>query len=1314
MKRKWLALLLSCTMVVNTGVLPVAATTLDSESTVVEQVNQDDTEVPAEEGTLKAESNFEEIAEDGDTLPVDLESDTCWTEGEKARTIQLGEENNIKDVFDYAAIAEKLDTSRYQISEIDVTVGENTLKHKVDADNKEDKTTAEEISECFGENFVISEDAQEENFIGDGKVALAGTAKENVTIQVIFEKNEKIAESDQEEQAKEDANESEDTQPEQDAAEQASERTLLGSIKIQGVSDSFAFDKTTGEATAYVGTDVDSIGFTAYTTSGGRDYQIQLALKYTGMDGQEQSLSRSAGSTVWMNSPFLYKNGKENVLHITATKGDVTEEYTLTVKRQADLQDITLEDQDGNPIETEPAFNRTTTEYATTVLDSVKKVKVKATDFVASTYPDESKVSFNGTVSEDDTYEMDLKSGENKIVIKAENGADKVTEYTVTINQVSAINLTVETDPANAQFCLYNAKGERIYPENGIYKELFPEMDYTYTVACSGYVGQSGTLNCTESTTKKFELEKAADSEPLPKMDVDYGGFRADSNNQSVVSSKTPVTKESIEVKWEKQIGDSVSASSGSAPIIVNNRMYVVSGTNPAKLYVLDKETGEVLKSSDCFTNANFNLQPATYGDGMIFVPLKDGIQCFNADTLESLWCYRHPVKGSGTIAVNSPIRYEDGRVYFGVQYTMHNSYFVCLTTTDEDPSNPTEEKTALWTNYGNSYQWSGSWTNEKYVFAVDEPGNLLVMDKNTGETVQKVETTSSSDTAHRGDVCWYDGRIYYASGGYLYSYNLTADGKLDLENTIEPLYFGGSSAGTPAIYNNRIYLGISSGSTFGEDGAAILVANIDKTNGALSKAYLVPTKSDFNYCQTSGLISNAYEDEDGYVYVYFLVNSARGALYMVKDKAGMTEPDKDSGLFYVPNHQQYCISSAVADKDGTLYLKNDGGWQYAIHPADSYLKTVEITGGNAVIDNGNGFTGNITEHSVAVDMDTTSVTFNLVPTEGSEVRINGVSGGKQDIALTGDETTVKVELIKGEATKTYTFTIVRGPVLGSMRVEDEDGLTVAMNPSFEKTKTEYIANIDDPNSYGIWETYVYFSKANETDTVKVTAVSGVGDGKGNYLPEGKEVQTKVFKGETYAVVPYVDNSVGAQVSATVKFTVTSEDGKQSRSYLVTLCTNNALPILTLGENPVQDRTENSAKVTVSANKEGTLYHLAQKTDVKAPDADTIQKDGKSVKAAVGENTLDITDLTGDGYTVYMILKQEDGTVSSVKSVTIKETRLKGDMNNDGGVDLTDVSQLLNKVTAGEEVSLAVGDMNGDGKIDLTDVSKLLEIVTKG
>lgn len=78
---------------------------------------------------------------------------------------------------------------------------------------------------------------------------------------------------------------------------------------------------------------------------------------------------------------------------------------------------------------------------------------------------------------------------------------------------------------------------------------------------------------------------------------------------------------------------------------------------------MLDKETGEILKSSDCFMNAGFNLIPVTYGDGMIFVPLGGGIQCFNASTLESLWCYK-----GRTGSCNSPIRYENGRIYVGFQ----------------------------------------------------------------------------------------------------------------------------------------------------------------------------------------------------------------------------------------------------------------------------------------------------------------------------------------------------------------------------------------------------------------------------------------------------------------------------------------------------------------------------------------------------------------------------------------------------------------------------------------------------------------------
>ena len=85
-----------------------------------------------------------------------------------------------------------------------------------------------------------------------------------------------------------------------------------------------------------------------------------------------------------------------------------------------------------------------------------------------------------------------------------------------------------------------------------------------------------------------------------------------------------------------------------------------------------------------------------------------------------------------------------------------------------------------------------------------------MVMDKNTGVTVQRIQTKADKV---RSDVSYYNGRIYFSTqSGYLHSYNLTADGKVDLENLIEPLYFGGASTCTPAIYNNRLYIGISGG----------------------------------------------------------------------------------------------------------------------------------------------------------------------------------------------------------------------------------------------------------------------------------------------------------------------------------------------------------------------------------------------------------------------------------------------------------------------------------------------------------------------
>jgi len=54
-------------------------------------------------------------------------------------------------------------------------------------------------------------------------------------------------------------------------------------------------------------------------------------------------------------------------------------------------------------------------------------------------------------------------------------------------------------------------------------------------------------------------------------------------------------------------------------------------------------------------------------------------------------------------------------------------------------------------------------------------------------------------------------------------------------------------------------------------------------------------------------------------------------------------------------------------------------------------------------------------------------------------------------------------------------------------------------------------------------------------------------------------------------------------------------------------------------------------------------------------------------------------------------------------------TSIKGDINDDGEVDVTDVVELIDMVLGG--IYDSVGDINGDGEVDVTDVVELIDIV---
>jgi hypothetical protein len=111
-------------------------------------------------------------------------------------------------------------------------------------------------------------------------------------------------------------------------------------------------------------------------------------------------------------------------------------------------------------------------------------------------------------------------------------------------------------------------------------------------------------------------------------------------------------------------------------------------------------------------------------------------------------------------------------------------------------------------------------------------------------------------------------------------------------------------------------------------------------------------------YPQSSGLLSTAYKNSDGYNYVYFTDNYTPGIIRALKDKPGadsVVSPMTDTVgagatattytdiapalLTPVGSQAQYCIGSVIPDNEGTLYLKNDSSHLMAIGSRNKSLE---------------------------------------------------------------------------------------------------------------------------------------------------------------------------------------------------------------------------------------------------------------------------------------------------------------------------------------------------------------------------------------
>ena len=362
-------------------------------------------------------------------------------------------------------------------------------------------------------------------------------------------------------------------------------------------------------------------------------------------------------------------------------------------------------------------------------------------------------------------------------------------------------------------------------------------------------------------------------------------------------------TPDDCVLKWATQIGEGWQKSAGE-PVIIGDKIVIMAGD---EIHAVNKATGEIVRSASMAEEQSYGYVAPTYAGDKIYMNLSNGtIQAFDAQTLESVWVYKHPGGGKGMTAVT----YSDNTVFTGFWdgETKYDDFVALDISTGE----------LKWSKTVNGgFYWTGAYcTDSAVIFGTDDGSDkvshIYSCNKETGEVISCIDVENKGDI--RSSVTYYNGRIFVTTkGGYIISAALS-------DNVLSDVKYGeigAASTSTPVIYNDRIYIGASDKTISVFDCAT------------LDKLFSVPVTA---YPQCTPLISTYYSDT-GYIYLYTTYNKTPGGVTLIKIKEDATAAEDCTviELYNAQGYEQYCISNVICDNEGTLYYKNDSGYLFAL-----------------------------------------------------------------------------------------------------------------------------------------------------------------------------------------------------------------------------------------------------------------------------------------------------------------------------------------------------------------------------------------------
>ena len=646
-----------------------------------------------------------------------------------------------------------------------------------------------------------------------------------------------------------------------------------------------------------------------------------VTLKYG--DGKEKNITMTNSSP--KNAQCILPGKNTFTIEVSGTGKD-TITYTFHLNLIPTLTELTFDTGDYEQF-TDKAFAFGTFEYTLTIpegADSVTFHAVPRKDNYAVTYNDSPSPAV-------------AMQGVDKVYVKVSVGeGDHKLEniYMVNIDKKKSSGFKVNTVPEDAVVMVYDKNGRSLKKKNGGYEGLFSTGDYLYTVTKTGYIGVSGSVPA-DGGEINVTLNQAPENQP-EEADAQWKNFRDSDVNMGITDAETPINAADAELLWAKKLGSGWS-NAPSVQIIVDDALIVMAGTG---LYKLDLKTGEILAQTTMAAAPNFGYTPPTYGNGMIFCPLSGGvIQAFDAKTLNSLWIYRDGLKGQSL----SPITYSDGYIYTGFWNSeIKDANYVCISVTDEDTARADEEKLATWKHMqAGGFYWAGSVAVGDYVIVGTDDGasgtsgssTLYSFRKETGEIMSELVLPGLGDQRSSMAYDSTTGRVYFTTkGGHLCSAKVDASGML---SQLKSVNYNAQSTSTPIVYKGKVYFATGSGISSTGSSGNVVVADAE----TLEMYYAVGLKG---YPQCSLLLSTAYEKSTGYIYLYSTYNNRPGGISMIKVKpeAVTAEEAELIELYDASGYEQYCITSIICDRDGTLYYKNDSANVMAVGVL-AYIKVI-------------------------------------------------------------------------------------------------------------------------------------------------------------------------------------------------------------------------------------------------------------------------------------------------------------------------------------------------------------------------------------